>query len=53
MTRRSTRVEFPVPFALGYANDSHRLSSHRATREPVASFATFYDSEVSRRVDSA
>jgi hypothetical protein len=39
--------------ALAYADDSHRLSSHRTTREPVAWFATFYDSEVSRRVDSA
>jgi nitroreductase len=28
--------------ALGYADEDHRLSSHRTTREPVASFATFY-----------
>jgi len=35
--------------ALGYADDSHRLSTHRTTRQPVASFATFYDSDVTRR----
>ncbi|WP_196807705.1 nitroreductase [Candidatus Solirubrobacter pratensis] len=38
--------------ALGYADDSHRLSTLRTTREPVASFATFY-SDVTRRADSA
>lgn len=32
--------------ALGYADDGHRLGAHRTAREPVASFATFYDSEV-------
>jgi nitroreductase len=30
--------------ALGYADDSHPVGTHRTTREPVASFATFYDS---------
>jgi nitroreductase len=29
--------------ALGYADNNHRLSTHRTTREPVASFATFYE----------
>lgn len=32
--------------ALGYVDDSHRLSGHRANREPVASFATVYDSDM-------
>jgi hypothetical protein len=31
----------------------HRLSGRRTTREPVTSFLTFYNSDVSRRVDSA
>lgn len=31
--------------ALGYADDSHRLSTHRTTRQPVESFATFYESQ--------
>ncbi|HEY3468429.1 MAG TPA: nitroreductase [Amycolatopsis sp.] len=30
--------------ALGYADEEHRLSTHRTTREPVSAFATFYDS---------
>ena len=38
--------------ALGYADESNRVSTYRTTREPVASFATFYNSEVTRRVDS-
>lgn len=28
--------------ALGYADDTHRLATHRTAREPVESFATFY-----------
>jgi nitroreductase len=39
--------------ALGYADDNHRLSTQRTTREPVESFATFYDSDVTRGVESA
>jgi nitroreductase len=30
--------------ALGYADDSHRVSSLRSSREPITSFARFYDS---------
>ncbi|WP_229924402.1 nitroreductase [Streptomyces sulfonofaciens] len=30
--------------ALGHADEGHRLSAHRTTRESVASFAAFYDS---------
>lgn len=30
--------------ALGYADERHRVSTHRTTREPVESFASFYDS---------
>jgi nitroreductase len=39
--------------ALGYADDGHRLSGLGTTREPVAAFATFYDSEVTWPSDSA
>jgi hypothetical protein len=31
----------------------HRLSGRRTTREPLTCFLTFYNSDVSRRVDSA
>jgi nitroreductase len=35
--------------ALGYADDRDRVSTHRTTREPVASFARFYDAVASPR----
>jgi nitroreductase len=31
--------------ALGYADATHRLSGHRTPREPVDTFATFYDAD--------
>lgn len=34
--------------ALGYADESHPLSTHRTPREPVSSFATFYESAPAR-----
>ncbi|WP_281256015.1 nitroreductase family protein [Amycolatopsis australiensis] len=45
------RRHVPVPadhvivcgIALGHADETHRLSEHRTTREPVSSFATFHD----------
>ena len=37
--------------ALGYADERQRLSSQRTTREPVSSFATFYDSDGQAAVD--
>lgn len=34
--------------ALGHADEDHRLSAHRTTREPLERFTTFYDSEALR-----
>jgi nitroreductase len=38
--------------ALGYADEGHRLSAHRTTREPVGLFTTFYESDSDSDSDS-
>ncbi|MFI5612659.1 nitroreductase [Amycolatopsis sp. NPDC051903] len=37
--------------ALGHADETHRLSTHRTSREPVASFARFYDASVAPQTE--
>jgi nitroreductase len=39
--------------SLGYADDGNRVSTLRTSREPIASFASFYDSDAAQWADSA